>query len=330
MNASYADLPLPISPLSLGAWAFAGGPLWGDQDEAASIATIHAALDAGITMIDTAPGYGGGLSEEIVGRGLQGHRDRTLIATKVNGKGMESKESLVAACEDSLRRLQTDRIDLLQIHWLGLDAPLDDIIAGMESLRDAGKVLTLGVCNFGPKSLARLSASGTGWITNQLCYNLLWRAVEYEITDACEQSDMGILCYSPLQQGLLTGRFAKASEVPAGRNRTRHFNNKQEMAQHNEDGQEELTFRTINRIRTIARELNQPMADVALAWLLHQRGVSSVIFGARSPEQVASNMRAAQLKLDTTSLNALNQASDKLKQALGKNADLWAAKSRII
>jgi aryl-alcohol dehydrogenase-like predicted oxidoreductase len=102
------------------------------------------------------------------------------------------------------------------------------------------------------------------------------------------------------------------------------------MAQHNEDGQEKLTFATIDRIRSIAEDLGQPMADVALAWLLHQRGVRSVIFGARSPAQVAANMRAASLKLDDSILGALNQATDGLKQALGPNADLWAAKSRII
>jgi len=330
MNSRENELPHPISPLSLGAWAFAGGALWGDQDEVLSIATIHAALDAGITLIDTAPGYGNGLSEEIVGRGLRGHRDRTLIATKISGKNMASKESVTAACEDSLRRLQTDRIDLFQIHWLGAEDQLDEIVAAMESLRDAGKVLALGVCNFGPQSLAGLSTISTGWITNQLCYNLLWRAVEFAITEASEKNDMGILCYSPLQQGLLTGRFTHAREVPVGRNRTRHFNNKRKMAQHNEDGQEELTFATIDRIRSIAEDLGQPMADVALAWLLHQRGVRTVIFGARSPEQVAANMRAASLKLDASILGALNQATDGLKQALGPNADLWAAKSRII
>lgn len=320
---------MPVSRLSLGAWAFAGGPLWGPQEESASIATIHAALDAGITLIDTAPAYGSGLSEEIVGRGLRGHRHRALLATKIGGKSLGSAEKIIASCEASLGRLQTDCIDLMQIHWLGAATPLDEAIATMESLRDAGKIRALGVCNFGPKSLARLQSAGTGWITNQLAYNLLWRAVEFEITAACQEAAMGILCYSPLQQGLLTGRFHSAAEVPVGRNRTRHFSAGHEMSQHGGAGHEELTFATIDRLRGIAGDLGQPMADVALAWLLHQRRITSVIFGARSPAQVHANIASGRLKLDEATLAALNLATVELKNALGPNADLWAVPSRI-
>jgi myo-inositol catabolism protein IolS len=330
MKPLESALPLPVSRLALGAWAFAGGPLWGSQEESTSIATMHAALDAGITLIDTAPGYGDGLSEEIVGRGLQGHRDRVLVATKIGGKSLDSAAQTIASCESSLRRLQTDRIDLLQIHWLGTTTPLDEIVAAMESLRAAGKVRALGVCNFGPQSLARLQTAGTGWITNQLCYNLLWRAIEFAITDACATAGMGILCYSPLQQGLLTGRFKNAAAVPVGRNRTRHFNCQNELAQHDGPGHEALTLATIDRIRVIADDLGRPMADLALAWLLHQRGVSSVIFGARSPAQIAANLASAQLKLDAATLAALDRATAELKNALGPNADLWAVPTRII
>gem|GEM_PF-1927912 len=131
-----------------------------------------------------------------------------------------------------------------------------------------------------------MHAQSTGWVTNQLDYHLLWRAVEFDITAACAESDLGILCYSPLQQGLLTGRFTNPAEVPAGRSRTRHFGNRQKMSRHETEGHEALTFATIDRLRSLAADLGHPMADVALAWLLQQRGVRSVIFGARSPEQV--------------------------------------------
>jgi len=173
-------LPLPISPLALGTWALAGDKFWGPQAEADSIATIHAALDAGVTLIDTAPAYGDGLSEQAVGKALRDPRDRALIATKISEADM-TPEKAVASCEASLRRLQTDCIDLLQIHWLGTGEHLEDVIATMEKLRDAGKVRTLGVCNFGPQSLGRLRASGPGLVRKQMAYNPNWRALEIEI-----------------------------------------------------------------------------------------------------------------------------------------------------
>jgi aryl-alcohol dehydrogenase-like predicted oxidoreductase len=321
-------LPLPISPLALGTWALAGDKFWGPQAEADSIATIHAALDAGVTLIDTAPAYGDGLSEQVVGKALRDHRDRALIATKISEADM-TPEKAVASCEASLRRLQTDCVDLLQIHWLGTGEHLEDVIATMEKLRDAGKVRTLGVCNFGPQSLGRLRASGHGWITNQLAYNLIWRAIEFEIVGACQRDGLGILCYSPLHQGLLTGRFRTANDVPAGRTRTRHFRADRPMSRHGGAGCEELTFATIDRIRTLASRLGQPMADVALAWLLHRPGVSSVIFGARTPQQIHANVAAGRLQLDAATMAELGRCTDELKTVLGPSADMWAGESRI-
>lgn len=323
-----AALPRPISPLALGTWALAGDKFWGAQAETDSIATIHAALDAGVTLIDTAPAYGDGLSEQVVGKALRDRRDRALIATKISEADMTPEKTLIS-CEASLRRLQTDCIDLLQIHWLGTGEQLEGVIAAMEKLRAAGKVRALGVCNFGPRSLDRLRAAGTGWITNQLPYNLIWRAIEFEIVGASQRDGLGILCYSPLQQGLLTGRFRTPEEVPVGRHRTRHFRADRPMSRHGGAGCEALTFATLDRIRAVAARLGQPMADVALAWLLHRPGVSSVIFGARTPQQVAENVAASRLRLDAATLEELNRSTDELKTTFGASADLWAGESRI-
>lgn len=323
-----AKLAPKLSPLALGTWALAGDQFWGAQAENDSIATIHAALDVGITLIDTAPAYGDGRSEEIVGRALADRRERAVIASKIGEADMSAAKT-IASCEASLRRLRTDYLDLLQIHWLGHGEQLEEVIVAMETLRAAGKVRALGVCNFGPHSLARLRAVGTNWITNQLAYNLLWRAIEFEIVAASRQTGMGILCYSPLMQGLLSGRFRHADDVPVGRTRTRHFRGDRAMSRHGGTGCEALTFATIDRIRAIAAELGQPMADVALAWLLHRRGVASVIFGARTPQQVAENHSAAQLTLSTDIVHRLDAATADLKQTLGPDADLWAPQSRI-
>lgn len=321
-------LPRPISPLALGTWALAGDKMWGPQPEADSIATIHAALDAGVTLLDTAPAYGDGVAETIVGKALRGRRDQALIATKVSDPEL-TPARIVASCEASLRRLQTDCIDLLQIHWLLQPEQLEAAVGALEGLRAAGKVRALGVCNFGPQSLDRLRALGRGWITNQLPYNLLWRAIEFEIAPASRRDGLGILCYSPLHQGLLTGRFRHPDDVPDGRSRTRHFSSSRPLSRHGGEGCETLTFATIDRIRVIAAQLGQPMADVALAWLLHRPGVTSVIFGARNPQQVRANVPAGRLRLDAATLAALDAATDELKAAFGSEADLWAASSRI-
>ena len=321
-------LPHPLSPLALGTWAFAGDKFWGAQAEQDSIATVHAALDAGVTLIDTAPLYGDGLSEQVVGKALRGHRDRALLATKIS-EGDLTAEKTTASCEASLRRLQTDRIDLLQIHWPGTGETIGEVVSAMEKLRAAGKVRALGVCNFGPIHLGQLRASGHGWITNQLPYNLLWRAIEFEITEPCRRDGLGILCYSPLLQGLLTGRFRTMDDVLVGRSRTRHFRGDRPMSRHGETGHEALTFATLDRIRAIAEKLGQPMADVALAWLLHRPGVTSVIFGARTPQQLHANVASGRLKLDAATMAELNTATDELKVALGPSADMWAGESRI-
>jgi aryl-alcohol dehydrogenase-like predicted oxidoreductase len=321
-------VPLPVSPLSLGTWAFSGDKTWGPQAERDSIATVHAALDAGITVIDTAPLYGDGLSEEIVGRALQDRRDRALVATKISDYDLTA-EKTVASCESSLRRLRTDRIDLLQIHWPGSGETLPEVIAAMEKLRAAGKVLACGVCNFGPESLAILRRSGHGWVTNQLPYNLIFRAVEFEILGQCAKDNLAVMCYSPLQQGLLSGRFLTADDVPVGRNRTRHFRADRPMTRHGGAGHENLTFDTLAAIRLIAQRINRPMADVALAWLLRRPAVASVIFGARNPAQIRANASAAEANLDPSVIRALDEATSKLKAALGPSVDMWAGESRI-
>lgn len=325
MTASSSFSP---SPLALGTWAFAGDKFWGTQAEPDSIAAVHAALDAGVTLIDTAPLYGEGRAEEVVGKALRDRRDRAVVATKISEADL-TEEKTVASCEASLRRLKTDRIDLLQIHWPGTGETLGEVIAAMERLRAAGKVRACGVCNFGPTHLAQLRRSGHGWVSNQLPYNLIWRAIEFDIVDLCQRDGLGILCYSPLQQGLLSGRFRTPDEVPVGRHRTRHFRADRPMSRHGSAGHEALTFATLDRIRQVAGRLGEPMADVALAWLLHRPGVSSVIFGARTAQQVHANVASGRLKLDAATLTELNGATEELKAALGPNVDLWAGESRI-
>ncbi|MCD6289730.1 MAG: aldo/keto reductase [Anaerolineae bacterium] len=318
---------IDVSVIAMGCWAIAGGSTWGPQDKEDAIATIHAALDVGVNFFDTAEGYGDGYSEKLLGEALAGRRHEAVIATKVSS-GHLSRDQVQAACERSLRRLGTDYIDLYQIHWPSRTIPLDETMEALEQLQEQGKIRAIGVSNFGVQDLSECLSVGR-CETDQLPYSLLWRAIEYEIKPKCEENGIGILCYSPLVQGLLTGKFASADDVPEGRARTRHFSKNRPLTRHGEEGCEEETFAAIERIRQISEEIGQPMARVALAWLLHQSGVVSVLAGARHPEQIRENARAADLKLSSDVLTALTEATEELKQKLGPNPDMWQSESRF-
>ncbi|MBX7256126.1 MAG: aldo/keto reductase, partial [Candidatus Hydrogenedentes bacterium] len=192
------------------------------------------------------------------------------------------------------------------------------------ALRDEGKIREIGVSNFGATDLAAWMSEGT-CVSDQLGYNILFRAIEHEVVPACRQHNLGILAYLPLMQGLLAGRWDSADDMPIPRRRSRHFSGAREGTRHGEPGCEELTFQTLAKIRAVADGLGQPMANVALAWLMAQPGVTSVIVGARRPDQLARNLKSVELTLSSDTLKELDSISQPLKDYFGLNADLWLA-----
>ena len=316
---------IDVSAVAVGLWAIAGGS-WGDQDENEAIATIRAALDQGVNLFDTADGYGrDSLSEVIFGKALVGRRKEAVIATKFSNSNADAA-GIQEACENSLRRLRSDYIDLYQIHWPSRKVPLDEQWRGLDRLKEQGKVRAIGVCNFGVGDLTDLLKIGD-IATDQLPYNLLWRAVEFEIVDKCVENGIAILPYSPLMQGMLTGKFKTADDVPPFRARTRHFSKDRPQSRHGKEGCEKETFETLGGVRDICDRLKAPMARVALAWLLEQPGVVSVLAGARNPAQLAENMGAAELNLPDDVLKELSDVTDDLKTLLGPDPDMWGAAS---
>jgi len=316
---------IEVSVVAMGCWALAGGHTWGPQDEADSIATVHSALDAGVNFFDTAEGYGRGYSEEVLGRALKGRRHEAVIATKVS-KGHLAPGDVIEACESSLRRLQTDVIDLYQIHWPSRDVSISETFPALEKLRDQGKVRAIGMSNFAIGDLTDLLTIGHCQ-TDQLPYSLLWRAIEYEIRPKCIEEGIGILCYSPLMQGLLTGKYASPGDVPEGRARSRHFSKERPRVRHGESGCEKETFSAIERIRQISASVGESMAKVSVAWLLAQPGVNAVLAGARKPDQIRETAQAADLVLASETIDSLNETTEGVKRLLGTSSDIWGGKA---
>ena len=206
---------IDVSVLSLGCWAFAGGKIWGEQNDRDSIKTVDAALELGINFLDTAPAYGSGYSECVIGKALKGKRDKAVIATKVVYAACEP-DKMIESCETSMKNMQTDYIDLLYVHWPNMQVPFADTMEGLENLKKQGKIRAAGICNFGLKQMGMLEDTGKFDLleVHQLPYNLFWRAIEYGIQQKCIEKGLGIVCYSTLAQGLLSGRYNSIADVP--------------------------------------------------------------------------------------------------------------------
>jgi aryl-alcohol dehydrogenase-like predicted oxidoreductase len=296
----YSDLHL--TPIGLGTWAMGGGDWkfgWGPQDEAESVAAIQAALDAGINWIDTAAIYGHGRSEEIVGRAIRGRRQRVNIATKCGrvwegdsreiGKCLR-RESILREVDNSLRRLRIDVIDLYQLHWPEPDEEVEEGWATVAELVTAGKVRYGGVCNFSLSQLERAQAIHP--ITSlQPPYSMLKRDIEAEIVHWCEAHQCGLLAYSPMQAGLLTGAFtaerAKALSAEDWRSRHPMFQEPQLL----------VNLRFVDRLRPIAARLGITVSQLTLAWVLRLPAMTSAIAGARSAAQIQETVQAGDIDL---------------------------------
>ena len=312
---------LMVSPIGVGFWGIVGGDYWGAQEESDTMNAVSAALDAGINLFDTAEGYGDGYSEAMLGRALRGRRTEALIATKVSERNLAPAD-IRAACERSLKRLETDVIDLYQVHWPSRRVDFADSMSTLLDLQREGKIRVIGVSNFGALDMPDMLGCGR-YEANQLPYSLLWRAIEFEIQPQCVAENISILPYSPLNQALLTGRYQNADEMPFSRTRTRHFRPDRRDSRHNTPGYEVETFAAIEAIRQICADIGQEMVHVTLAWLLHKPAVDCVLAGARNPRQVESNRIAGSLALSAETMQRLDDATADLKAKLGPDPDMW-------
>lgn len=317
-----SGIQLPI--LGLGCWSFGGqeGDYWGPHDDREAAEIVARALDSGVNYFDTAEGYNEGRSEEALGRALRGRRSEAIIGTKISPQNT-APQTLRQHCEASLRRLGTDVIDIYMVHWPITDHSVADAFATLADLRRTGKIRAIGLSNFGPTQLQEALATGAPLEINQLGYNLLHRAIEFEILPACIQHGIAVSAYMPLMQGLLTGRWRSADEIPQARRRTRHFSSARPGVRHGEPGAEAETFAAVAAIAELAAAHELPMADLALAWVAAQPGIATVIAGTRTVAQLEESRRGVNRSLTPELLAELDRLTQPLKARLGANADLW-------
>lgn len=313
---------LTISRIVLGCMTFTGDGNWGPQDEKDSIDTIRAALDAGITAFDTAESYANGLTEQILGKGLGADRNKVAIFSKVAAAHLDYN-SVIASCEATLERIGTDYLDLYQIHWPSKTIPMDETMGALLKLKADGKIREIGVSNFGPVDLDGVVRSGKV-VSNQMGYNLLFRGIEYDVLPKCRENGIGVLTYSSLAQGLLSGKYKTPDDFPVGRARTKLFSGSRPGARHGGTGCEEIAFQAIDRIREISHEIGAEMSKVALAWILAQEGISAVIAGGRTAAQARANAEAGELILSQDVVAELSRATEEVKAYLGADVDAWS------
>ncbi|MBV2362372.1 aldo/keto reductase family protein [Streptomonospora nanhaiensis] len=304
---------LVVSEISYGNWITHGSQV----EEDAAIACVHAALDEGITTFDTADVYAQGRAEEVLGRALKGRRrDGVEILSKVywpvgegrNDRGL-SRKHIVRGVEESLRRLGTDYLDLYQAHRFDYETPLEETLRAFDDLVRQGKVLYVGVSEWRADQIERALkiADELGLdriVSNQPQYNMLWRVIESEVVPVCERAGLGQIVFSPIAQGVLTGKYRPGQAPPEGSRATdaaggRFLNNRGLL--------DDALLERVQRLVPLAEEAGLSLAQLAVAWVLQNDNVSSAIIGASRPEQVRDNVGAAGRRLDADLLRRIDE-----------------------
>lgn len=311
---------LQLSVVCFGAWA-AGGWMWGGTERKDAVAAIRAAYDMGVTTIDTAPVYGQGTSEEIVGESIKDiPRDKVQILTKYgmrwdmakgnlafkskNNQGQDidvykyaGKESIIEECEISLRLLKTDYIDLYQIHWPDLSTPIQESMEAVATLIQQGKVREAGVCNYNVEQLQE-AQKFVNLVSNQVPYSMVKRGIEAETVPYCIENNISILAYSPLERGLLTGKLKPGHQFSVGDHRAGLYFFKDENLQ--------KTNHFLDGIRTLAESKHATLGQLVIRWTVEQPGITVALVGARDSQQATENARAMDIALSKDEINFIS------------------------
>ncbi len=295
---------------TLGCWAL-GGKGWGPQDPEVSIKTIKAAYESGITRFDTAQSYGNGYSEQLLGRALKNVRDRVFIASKA---AFRPGEAMLKAVDISLRRLNTDCIDLYYIHWPQKGANLGECVDGLMRAREQGKIRHIGVSNFSVEQIREVMRAAPIH-AHQLCYNLLWRREEREVIPFCCKNEIKVITYSTIAQGILSGKFKRDISFPPGDHRkSTLFFDPQVWP---------LVYETVNRFKTVSEQANRSLLELAIRWVCENRVVSSVIVGARNVNQVRDLVNCFGQPVERQVLEQLQRISGELSAEMADEGNIF-------
>lgn len=302
---------IDVSELMLGAWAY-GHDAWegrGPVDDSESIATINAALDAGVNWIDTAAGYGAGYSERIVGRAVASRRDEVLLASKC----WSDPDSIRRTIDECLTNMGTDRIDLYQVHYPSSRVPIAETIGAMKEIQEAGKIRFIGISNFSVEQ--HREALATARIeTSQPPFNILWRQPEDDVIPFCIENDISVIPYSPLAQGLLAGRYRSSADVPDDI----RARNKLLAA-----GTLERCLEVVDRLDEIARAHGKTLAQAAIAWTLAVPGITAPIVGARNRTQLQENLGGLGWRLTDEEFEEISAMGRRVSDTLDFSSNMW-------
>jgi aryl-alcohol dehydrogenase-like predicted oxidoreductase len=325
---SLGNTDIKVTPVIFGAWAI-GEWMWGPQDDDDAVRAIQKALDEGVNAIDTAPIYGFGHSEELVGRAIKGRRDDVVIMTKFglrtdiedkavkkfDSKDLDGKpvaicnyakpDSVIWECEQSLKRLGVDCIDVYQLHWPDPKTPINETFQAVEKLIEQGKIRVAGVSNYDPEQMQ--TANGiVPLASSQPPFSMILRDAQQDVIPWCRQHNVGVVVYSPLQRGLLTGKFEPDHEF------------------HEDDHRKDdpmFSSENIRRINAFVNETLKPIAEthnatipqIVIAWTFEQPGITAALVGARNEKQAADNAGAMRVDMSADEIQRIDQALDELQ-----------------
>lgn len=312
-----------VSVLGLGTWPMGGG-WWGKTDDRESIRTICRAIDLGVSLFDSAEGYAGGHSEEILGRGLKGRRQKVVISSKVSPNHLDAT-SLRQAFEDSCRRLQTDYIDVYFVHWPNIDASMEEAMETLTQLRTEGKIRAIGLSNFIAAEMADVLKYGHIDVL-QPPYSLFWRLGEQVDFPYCKEQGIGIMTYSSLAQGLLTGALMKETKFEEGDRRLTTV-----LFQPEHYGP---CVDVVEQLRPIAGKYGKTLAQTVIAWLIAQSGVKTALVGARTVEEIEEDAGGVGWRLENEDLSKIDKLGRTvtdhfpLYPDMFRNWELWELQKR--
>ena len=326
---------LMVSRMTLGCWTFgsASDSYWGAQEAKESEALLNRAIELGVNFYDTAFVYNDGNAEKELGKVVKKYalRDKMIICNKIPQQSYDDLPLYQKKVEDSLKRLDIDVLDVLLMHWPCNDKELlKRNLEKLQSVKDKGLVREIGVSNFGVGQMQIAKDMGVDITVNELAYNAIHRGAELAVFPYCERNDIGVMAYMPLMQGILSGKYNSIEEIPVIRRRTIHFDSVgNDQIRHGGRGMEKELGIFLQNLRALSAESGLKCSELCTSWILSHSAVTTVLGGARTTEQLESNVKAIETKLPEDLIRKMDEISAPIAALCGANCDLWQWNSRI-